>query len=420
VARVTRLDSRFDTALFAACVFLAIVAHGLPANMRDPIAGTMRRTLLAPLVALQRNAELSRAAWLAHESNTRVRDSLALQAMRVVSLEGENASLRRLLRLGRELRWGFIPAEALHSGAVGDEYTLTLSAGSQSGVRAFSPVVAPEGLVGMVQTADPRMSIAIMWTHPDFRVSAMAADKSAFGIVQAHQGNDADRYLLELRGVPVRSDVKKGALIVSSGLGGVFPKGIPIGTVIDTMKSDGYAKKYLLRPAVLPPDVLSVMILQPQRAAAGVEPVWAGTIAQADSIARAAATLDSLNTARANAPAQSPAAAAPATATGSQATAAAPGAASGPPLTAADSAAARAANPDSVAAAAAARAARRARRDSLRADSVRRARADSVRRATTDTARPRRDTSVAPAVIPPASVPPTTPPATSTTPPSER
>ena len=401
MARVTRLDSRFDTALFAACVFLAIVAHGLPAHMREPVAGTMRRTLLAPLVALQRNAELSRAAWLAHESNTRVRDSLALQAMRVVSLEGENASLRRLLGLGRELRWGFIPAEALHSGAVGDEYTLTLSAGSQSGVRAFSPVVAPEGLVGMVQTADPRMSIAIMWTHPDFRVSAMASDKTAFGIVQAHQGSDADRYLLELRGVPVRSTVKKGTLIVSSGLGGVFPKGIPIGTVIDTLKSDGYARKYLLRPAVLPPDVLSVMILQPQRAASGVEPVWAGSVAQADSIARAAAAMDSAEALRART-AATPASATPAPTTATSVTT------GGPPLTAADSAAARAANPDSVAAAAAARAARRARRDSLRADSVRRARADSVRRATTDTA-PRRDSAAPPAVTPPVT-PPTTPP----------
>ena len=399
MARVTQLDSRLDTALFATCVFLAIVAHGLPAHMRDPIAGTMRRTLLAPLVGLQRNAELSRAAWLAHESNTRVRDSLALQAMRVVSLEGENASLRRLLGLGHELRWGFIPAEALHSGAVGDEYTLTLSAGTRSGVRPFSPVVAPGGLVGMVQTADPRMSIAIMWTHPDFRVSAMATDKTAFGIVQAHQGSDADRYLLELRGVPVRSDVKKGTLIVSSGLGGVFPKGIPIGTVIDTLKSDGYARKYLLRPAVLPPDVLSVMILQPQRAAGGVEPVWAGTIAQADSIARAAVALDSATAARARA-ANAPAPTAPTTATT---------VAASPPLTAADSAAARAANPDSVAAVAAARAARRARRDSLRADSARRAaRADSVRRASADTARPRADSAV-PQPVPPPS-PTTTPP----------
>lgn len=397
MARASRIDSRFDTGLFVLCVFLAFVAHGLPAHLREPIAGTMRRTLVAPLVALQRNAELSRAAWLGYETSARARDSLALQAMRVNALESENERFRRLLGLGRELRWGFVPAEALHSGAVGDEYTLALSSGANAGVRAFSPVVAPEGLVGMVQTVDPRMSIAIMWTHPDFRVSAMAADGSAFGIAQAHQGNESDRYLLELRGVPMRSGVKKGTLVVSSGLGGVYPKGVPIGIVIDTLRSDGYARKYLLRPAVLPPDVLSVMILQPQRAASGVEQVWAGSVAQADSIARAAAAIDSTRR-RAGAPATG---GAPSLATGEASGAAAP-----PPTVAAP------ANADSVAAAAAAARLRRARRDSIRADSVRR---DSVRRAVArrdsadrDTAR--RDTTPRPAVVVPDTgpVPPST------------
>ena len=400
MARASRLDSRFDTAIFAACLFLAIVAHGLPASMREPIAETMRRTIVAPLVELQHDAELSRAAWLAHEANTRMQDSVSLQAMRVVQLESENDRLRRVLGLGGKVRWGFVPAEALHSGAVGDEYTLTLSAGANAGVRAFSPVVAPEGLVGMVQTVDPRMSIAIIWTHPDFRVSARAADRSAFGIVQAHEGSGADRYLLELRGVPVRNEIRKGTLIVSSGLGGVYPEGIPIGTVIDTLRSDGYARKYLLRPAVLPPDVLSVMILQPQRVQAGVEPVWAATVAAADSVARQAAA-DSAAAARAAAakvaaaqqPADTSRAAAPGTPT--SAAQATPNAATP--------------NPDSVAAARARRLAR-ARRDSIRADSVRRANADSAPRpAARDTTR--RDTTrpVPSPVIPP--ITPTTPPA---------
>ncbi|HEX2778811.1 MAG TPA: rod shape-determining protein MreC [Gemmatimonadaceae bacterium] len=395
MARASRLDSRFDTAIFAACIFLAIVAHGLPDKMREPIAATMRRTIVAPLVGLQHNAELSRAAWLAHESSTRVQDSVSLQAMRVVQLESENERLRRVLGLGGKLRWGFVPAEALHSGAVGDEYTLTLSAGANAGVRAFSPVVAPEGLVGMVQTVDPRMSIAIIWTHPDFRVSARAADRSAFGIAQAHQGSGADRYLLELRGVPVRNEIKKGTLIVSSGLGGVYPEGIPIGTVIDTLRSDGYARKYLLRPSVLPPDVLSVMILQPQRASGGVEPVWAATVAAADSLARASAAAESLSAARAAAAAR-PATDTTRVASGTAPNATVPGSAAAGAVT----------NPDSVAAAARARALRRARRDSIRADSIRRAAADSANRpAPVRTDSTRRDTAR------PVAPPPVTPPA---------
>ena len=379
MARASRLDSRFDTALFAACVFLAIVVHGLPDRLREPLTRSLRQTVLVPLVSLQHNAGLSRAAWLAHGETARVQDSVSLQAMRALALESENERLRRVLGLGGKLRWGFVPAEALHSGAVGDEYTLTLSAGANEGVRPFSPVVAPDGLVGMVQTVDPRMSIAIIWTHPDFRVSARASDRSAFGIVQAHEGSGSDRYLLELRGVPVRNEIKKGTLIVSSGLGGVYPEGIPIGTVIDTLRSDGYARKYLLRPAVMPSDVLSVMVLQPQRASSGVAPVWAATVAAADSVARASAAADSAAAARA--------AGAPGKAILPDSGKPAPNAAGGTPAPNGATVAPAVANPDSVAAAARARELRRARRDSIRADSARRANSDSARQARTDSTR---------------------------------
>ena len=101
----------------------------------------------------------------------------------------------------------------------------------------------------MVKSVDPTMSIAIVWAHPDFRVSAMAVDGGAFGIVGAHLGGEPERYLLEMRGVPMRSTLKPGTLIVSSGLGGTFPRGIPVGTVIAEMKtSELWARTYLLRP----------------------------------------------------------------------------------------------------------------------------------------------------------------------------
>ena len=105
-----------------------------------------------------------------------------------------------------------MPAEALHSTAPSEDLvtTLTLTAGSTAGIKRYSPVVAPEGLVGTIQTADPTMSIAILYTHPDFRASAMSADGAAFGIVYPHaigrRGGDA--YMLELRGVPTRVDAQ--------------------------------------------------------------------------------------------------------------------------------------------------------------------------------------------------------------------
>jgi rod shape-determining protein MreC len=275
VSAVVRAYGRRDTVLLVLCVILSVVAQVLPSRVREPIAAALRRTVLAPLVSLQAAAELTRRAWVTREARVAARDSVVLRSMRLDAVAAENDRLRRILGLGAQLRWGFIPAEVLQGRGVGEEYTVTLSAGSRSGVRPFSPVVAPEGLVGMVKTVDPTMSIAIVWAHPDFRVSAMAADGSAFGIVAAHLGSEPERYLLEMRGVPVRSSLKPGTLIVSSGLGSTFPRGIPVGVVLGELRtSELWARTYLLRPAVLPPDVSSVMILLPQRAASGVETVW--------------------------------------------------------------------------------------------------------------------------------------------------
>ncbi len=275
MAPVARNFGRRDTVLLGVCIVLSMIAQGLPDRLRDPIATALRRTLVAPLIALQRNAERSRRAWLTRDERVAAHDSLVLRSYMLASVQGENERLRRLLGLGQQLRWGFVPAEVLQGRGVGEEYSVTLSVGSRAGVRPFSPIIAPDGVVGLVRNVDPSMSVGIVWAHPDFRVSAMAADGSTFGIVAAHLGGEPDRYLLEMRGVPIRSSLKPGTLVVSSGLGGVFPRGIPVGVVLAELKTpEIWARTYLLRPAVPPAEMSSVMVLLPQRSAAGVKDVW--------------------------------------------------------------------------------------------------------------------------------------------------
>lgn len=283
MARAIRSNSRLDLIVLTTCVVLALAARALPNTMRDPIATGMRRTFLAPLVMLQERAERGRQSLLMADTRQAGIDSLALKTMSDSSLQGENDRLRKIIGLGTRLRWGFIPTEALHGRGVRDETTVILSAGSRAGVSRLSPVIAPEGLVGVVDQVDPTMSHAMLWTHPDFRVSAMSPDGTAFGIAQAHlTGSATGGYLIELRGVPFRATLKPGALIVSSGWGGVWPRGIPIGTVLEEMKtSEGWARTYLLRPAVNPADVYSVMILRRDRLAKGFDGVWQ-SVAQVD------------------------------------------------------------------------------------------------------------------------------------------
>lgn len=273
--RPARTDIRVDLGLAAACGVAAFVCLILPLPMRSNAAAALRSTVVRPLASLQERAELSRRAFLAHDEALRLTDSVTLRALRLTGVEDENERLRKLLGFAAAVKWGFVPAEALQGRGLGDATTITLSAGKRAGVEPLSPVVTPDGLVGMIERVDNSMSLAILWPHPDFRVSAMAADGSTFGIVTAHLGPGAERYLLELRSVPMRTQLKAGAVIVSSGLGGVYPRGIPIGTVLSELKTlEGWARSYLVRPVVKLPDITSVMILKPERVRAGLENVW--------------------------------------------------------------------------------------------------------------------------------------------------
>jgi len=266
--------------------------------MREPVAQGLRRSVVVPLVGLQRGAERWRAAWLASENDTRKTDSLALEAFSVPVLQSENQRLRRLLGLGSRLDWGFVPAEALRTSDRPDPFELTLTAGSNAGVEPNSPVVAPEGLVGVVLSVDPTQSVAMTFTNREFAVSAMTADGSAFGIVYPHAAGGPERperYMLEMRGVPFRNTIAPNTLVYTSGLGGRFPRGIPIGTVIQEIKTaETWARTYLIRPSVNPADVSSVMILYPRRAAEGVESVWAMGAATDSAIRAVAAAGDSM------------------------------------------------------------------------------------------------------------------------------
>lgn len=313
MARPARFSARVDVVIFGACVLLSLVAMVLPPNLREPVASGLRRSLVAPLIRLQTGAEKWRGAYLSSVRSELRRDTLALAAARVPTLETENDRLRKLLGLGSKLQWGFIPAEAMQGRGRAEDFTVTLSAGSAAGVAERSLVVAPEGVVGVVQSVDPSMSLAILFAHPDFRVSAMSADGSAIGIVQPHVSTGStsqepgylrsERYLLEMRGVPFRGSMKPGAIVYSSGLGGVWPKGIPVGVVLGEIRTtEAWARTYLLRPAVNPAELTSVMVLTPQRAAAGLVNVWANVgamdsatksiVAAGDSLARQSASAE--------------------------------------------------------------------------------------------------------------------------------
>lgn len=257
-----RYASRADTLVFLGCVLLSAAAMSLPPRLRDPIARALRQTVLAPLLSLQQQIERVSAALARYDAIVAQRDSATLVATFLPELRGENARLRSLLGLGTRLRTGYIPAEVLREPEPTSPLTFVVSAGKKQGVKPLSAVVSPEGLVGVVSAVDQQTSVVVTWAHPEFRASAMAADGSVYGIVAPHGSEGPRVWLLELEGVAYRQLVPNGTPILTSGLGGVLPRGIPIGVVVGVAaEAEGWERTYLLRAAVHPAAVTHVMIL---------------------------------------------------------------------------------------------------------------------------------------------------------------
>jgi rod shape-determining protein MreC len=263
VFEADRSGSRADTLLFLVCVALSLVAMALPARWRDPLAGGLRRTILAPFLALQEASiqiQTSRAAFVVLEQQ---RDSAALAATFLPALRAENERLRGLLGLAERLGSGYVPAEVLHQAEPTSPLTLVVAAGTRDGVRPLAAVVNSAGLIGVVASAGTRTSTVLTWAHPDFRASAMAVDGSVVGIVGPAAGGGSGVWLLELSGVPYRDSIAAGTPIVTAGLGGVIPRGIPLGVVMGIAGEErGWERRYLIRPAAQPGAAGHVMVLQ--------------------------------------------------------------------------------------------------------------------------------------------------------------
>ena len=155
--------------------------------------------------------------------------ALALVRVECDRLKAENAALRESLGYKARFAGEWEPAEVLSSGggAAAIRDVIRVGKGALSGIREGAAVVVPKGLVGRVVSVSPHTSEVLLLTDPSIRVSCRieTADGAfAHGILM---GADSDRMILgHLSGAEA---LRPHAKVVTSGLGGVFPKGIEIG-----------------------------------------------------------------------------------------------------------------------------------------------------------------------------------------------
>ena len=174
------------------------------------------------------------------EDNRRLRNDLLVIGARQARLQveaDENARLRGLL--GAATRHGLDVqlAPLLDVDLDPSRQRLMLNAGSDDGVRQGQSVIDAGGLLGQIIAVTPGTATVLLLTDLDHAVP-VSVSRSGVRLVAYGIGR-SDR--LEVRNIPVSSDVKAGDVVVTSGLGGRFPPGFPVGTLIDLRPDDSHA-----------------------------------------------------------------------------------------------------------------------------------------------------------------------------------
>jgi rod shape-determining protein MreC len=154
----------------------------------------------------------------------------------------ENTQLRQALKWQQRAPWQLKLARVIGQDPANWWRTIIIDAGSRDGIRPNMTVLTAEGLVGRVNEVGLDRSRIIMVGDPNCRISAQVQeprDKStaAKGIISP-SASSLDRLLVDLVYVPGGSALKPGQFVITSGDGGVFPKGIIVGQIVDVRTND--------------------------------------------------------------------------------------------------------------------------------------------------------------------------------------
>ena len=164
----------------------------------------------------------------------------------------ETRELKKLLDLKLAAGFDSAAASVIGSGADPEFRTITIDKGSQDGLQADMAVISPAGVVGRILMTTARAAKVQLLIYRDAAAGVMIERSRVIGIVTGVGSSEDLGFkagLIDLDYVPGSADVKPGDRVVTSGIDGIYPKGLPVGEIQSTER-DGGEWKIRVKPAV--------------------------------------------------------------------------------------------------------------------------------------------------------------------------
>jgi rod shape-determining protein MreC len=149
-------------------------------------------------------------------------------AQRYQAAEAEAAQLRRLVGASERIEVTSMPAEILYAGRDPYAHKIFIDRGATHGVRPGSPVADENGVVGQVTRVHPLLSEVTLLTDQDQAIPVQVV-RSGLRAVAFGSGPAGT---LELRFMAANAEIQNGDRLVTSGIDGTYPPGLPVATVV--------------------------------------------------------------------------------------------------------------------------------------------------------------------------------------------
>lgn len=162
--------------------------------------------------------------------NQRLREDLLLanaKLNRMAAVAEQNERLRRLLDTQHSLKLNVQLARVIGVDLGAYRYQLTLNMGSRDGVEPGQPVIDAHGVMGQVKAVLPHTAVVMLITDPSHAIPVTIARTGLRTV--AYGSRDGDQ--LNLPNLPLAADVRVGDKLLTSGIGGRFPPGFPVGRI---------------------------------------------------------------------------------------------------------------------------------------------------------------------------------------------
>jgi rod shape-determining protein MreC len=176
---------------------------------------------------------------------------LKIQLQQVEAASHENAKLREMIGMRDRVPWKIIPAKIIARDPDKLQWwrTLEINVGRRQGVSVNAPVITTTGLAGKISSVSGGRARVILLGDPLCQAAALVKDTGENGVIKAYPQDPGIVILTYLsRGsgtgagqavVSSGLELRPGNEVLTSGLGGIFPDGIPIGEVVD-VRSVGF------------------------------------------------------------------------------------------------------------------------------------------------------------------------------------